>query len=116
MLFVLFFGKISLIALFALLLFMCSIALWLLLNPSFKGNSLTRVGCALQVQIHTRHSKKYICKKRKLHSNSICDPGAAFSGNICTIWRTGSYIQTIFNLSYLPTAVSRQKPIMNYET
>ena len=33
--------------------FKCSTELWLLLEPSCKGNSLTRVAWALQVQIVT---------------------------------------------------------------
>ena len=48
--------------------------LWLLLDPSCKGNLLARVDWALQTQIVNCCPKYGICKKQKLHSNSRYDP------------------------------------------
>ena len=47
----------------------CSTVVWLPLNPSCKGNLLTRIGWALLDQIVTWCPKYGICKKLRLHSN-----------------------------------------------
>ena len=51
-----------------------STVIWLPLDPSCKGNTLTWVGWVLQVQFVTWSPKLGICKKWKLHSNPRYSP------------------------------------------